>query len=169
LTTAPTTAANSAPAIQYFDKNYQSPMAHEFDLALQQDIGKANIVSVSYVGSLGRELPNFLNVNLNPAATYQATLLVTPGSNGSCGPLQCGPLTTTVYASAKGGQSTLLNPNFGAITKVVSNINSSYNALTFEVQNRTYKLVTFDANYTWSHALDFNQNQSLTGLWAGRS
>lgn len=175
LTTPPTTGASSAPAIQYFDKNFQSPMAHEFDLAVQQDIGKANVLSVSYVGSLGRELPNFLNLNLNPNATYQATLNVIPATGGTtCGPLQCGQLTTKVYASAQqttaGGAtvSALINPNFGATTKVVSNINSSYNALTFEIQNRTYKRVTFDANYTWAHALDFNQNQSTnptTNSW----
>ncbi len=167
LTSAPKVAANSAPAIQYFDTHFQSPNAHEYDLAVQQDLGKANILSVSYVGSLGRQLPNFLNVNLNPAATYQATVLVT-GPNGladtNCGPLGCRSITNKVYASAQktsaGSISTLLNPNFGAITKVVSNINSSYNALTFEIQNRTSKWLTFDANYTWSHALDFNQNQS---------
>jgi hypothetical protein len=168
LTTAPTVGANSAPAIQYFDKNFQSPNAHEFDLVVQQDLGKANVLSVSYVGSLGRQLPNFLNVNLNPAKTYQATVLVT-GPNGvgdaNCGPLQCGSITSKVYASAQrtsttASASTLLNPNFGAITKVVSNINSSYNALTFEIQNRTSKWVSFDANYTWAHALDYNQNQS---------
>jgi len=171
LTAPPTTGAASAPAIQYFDKNFQSPAAHEFDLAVQQDIGKANVFSVSYVGTLGRQLPNFLNVNLNPNAVYTATYNVTAGTDGTCGPLGCGPVTTKVYANSQQttptvgstagrANSVLLNQNFGAITKVVSNINSNYNALTFEITNRTYKRVTFDANYTWAHALDFNQNQS---------
>ncbi|WP_035347357.1 TonB-dependent receptor [Edaphobacter aggregans] len=167
LTTAPTVAANSAPAVQYFDKNFQSPYAHEFDLAVQHDLGKSNIISVSYVGSLGRELPNFLNTNLDPTKTYQSTLAVIPAAGQTtCGPLACGPLTTKVYASAVqttaagATKSALLNPNFGATTEVVSNINSSYNAMTVEVQNRTYKLVQFDAHYTWAHALDYNQNQS---------
>ncbi len=166
LTSAPKLAANSAPGIQYIDKNFQNPNAHEYDLAVQQDLGKANVLSVSYVGSLGRQLPNFINVNLNPATTYLSTVTVTAGADGTCGPLQCGSLTTKVYSAAQTGTSasnatsTLLNRNFGAITKVTSNINSSYNALTFEIQNRTYKWVTFDANYTWAHALDFNQNQS---------
>jgi hypothetical protein len=170
LTAAPSVGANSAPNVQYFDKNFQNPYAHEFDLAVQQDLGKATVLSVSYVGSLGRELPNFLNLNLNPATTYESTVTVAPGTDGSCGPLGCGPLTTKVYATAQqttaNGKtrpetvSTLLNPNFGSTTQVTSNINSSYNALTFEIQNRTYKRVTFDANYTWAHALDFNQNQA---------
>lgn len=179
LTAPPATAANSAPNIQYFDKNFQSPAAHEYDLAVQQDIGKANILSVSYVGTLGRQLPNFLNVNLNPNATFTATYNVVAGSDGTCGPLGCGPITTKVYANSQQttptvgktqgkATSVLLNPDFGAITKVVSDINSNYNALTFEIQNRTFKLVTFDANYTWAHALDFNQNQSTnptTNSW----
>jgi hypothetical protein len=45
---------------------------------------------------------------------------------------------------------------------VVSNINSSYNGAVIDIQNRGNKYATFDANYTFSHALDFNQNQSTS-------
>ena len=41
-------------------------------------------------------------------------------------------------------------------------MNSSYHALSVDITNRTYKWVTFDANYTWAHALDFSQG-SYTG------
>ena len=44
----------------------------------------------------------------------------------------------------------------------MSNINSSYNGLIAEVQNRSNQYVQFDANYTWSHSLDYNQNQSTS-------
>ena len=44
----------------------------------------------------------------------------------------------------------------------MSNINSSYNGMIVEVQNRSNKNLQFDANYTWSHALDFNQNESTS-------
>jgi hypothetical protein len=52
---------------------------------------------------------------------------------------------------------------FQAITEEISNINSSYNALVVEVLNRSLHSIQFDANYTWSHALDFAQNASTTG------
>jgi hypothetical protein len=43
---------------------------------------------------------------------------------------------------------------------VVSNINATYNAMVAEINNQSSRYVTFDASYTWSHSLDFNQNQS---------
>jgi hypothetical protein len=54
------------------------------------------------------------------------------------------------------------NTSYQAITDVISNINSSYNAFVAEIQNRSLKTVQFDASYTWSHALDFNQNATTT-------
>jgi len=112
------------------------------------------------MGALGRELPNFLNVNLNPATTYQNTLTVieNPKNPGTgCGPVACGTqITSTVYSR------NYINTNYGFVTEVVSNINSSYHGLIAEVQNRSNKYVQFDANYTFSHALDFNQNQSTS-------
>jgi hypothetical protein len=60
-----------------------------------------------------------------------------------------------------------INTHFGAVNEVVSNVNSSYNALVAEIQNRTSKLIQFDANYTWSHALDFAQNANTTTLGNG--
>jgi hypothetical protein len=52
--------------------------------------------------------------------------------------------------------------NFTNITEYVSNINSSYNAMVFEVSNTSLKSVQFDFNYTWSHSLDFAQNATTT-------
>ncbi len=48
-----------------------------------------------------------------------------------------------------------------------SNINSSYHALVAEIENKTSKRIQYDINYTWSHALDFNQNESTTTLGNG--
>ena len=43
-------------------------------------------------------------------------------------------------------------------------LNSSYNGLVLEVQNRSLdSLIQFDANYTWAHSLDFSQNASTAG------
>jgi len=156
-------AAITAPNIEFFAKNMQSPMVHEFDMTVQQEVGRGTTMSVTYLGALGRELPNYLNINLNPATKYTSTVTIQPATpGGSCGPLVCGSkLTNQVY---QGGQ----NPAFAAITEITSNINSSYSALVGEVQNHSLKLVQFDANYTWSHAMDFNQNQT-TQITAGNS
>jgi hypothetical protein len=57
------------------------------------------------------------------------------------------------------GTSNTPNTGYQAITDVLSNANSNYHALSVDVTNRQFHWVTFDANYTWSHALDFNVGQ----------
>lgn len=173
-TTAPAAAAG-ALSVEYLDKHLQNPYTHQFDLAVQQDLGNGYVLSVSYIGALGRELPNYLNLNLNPASTYTFNYVATPAANTTnCGPLICGAVipvkvysTRTQTASCAAGASctgsyvaNTLNPAFNAVTDVLSDINSSYNGLTAEIQKRANSVFAFDVNYTWSHALDFAQNAS---------
>jgi outer membrane receptor protein involved in Fe transport len=159
--------SGSKPSSIYMAKNLQNPEVDEFDLQVQQQLGKGTVMQVSYMGALGRELPNFLNVNLAPP---EATTTITIGqpATGSSGPLPVGsayvvPTFGTCTASATCPYPTgFINPNFTDIAEYLSNINSNYNALSFEIQNRSIHRLQFDANYTWSHALDFNQNASTT-------
>ncbi len=165
-------AASSAGGgnVTFLDKHLQNPNTYQTDLTVQQDLGRRNVLSVAYLGSFGRQLPNFININLDPTKTYTETYTVAPNANGACYPLQCGQkLTYNVYAGRQYGQGakpTLSNitpnPAYGAITQVISNVNSSYHAISVDITNRNYRWVTFDANYTWSHALDFSQS-SYTG------
>ncbi len=160
------TSISSIPDIQYISSNLQNPYTEQFDFAVQQDLGWNTVLSVSYLGSLGKELPNSLNLNLDPTKTYNVNYVATAGTNGSCGPLVCGSvITQKVYGQRAVGQTaaTTLNPAYNNIYAGVSNVNSSYNALTVEVQKRANKYISYDANYTWSHALDFNQT-SVTGF-----
>ncbi|HXS13626.1 MAG TPA: TonB-dependent receptor [Acidobacteriaceae bacterium] len=154
--------SGTKPSSFYLAPNLQNPQVHELDLQVQQNLGKGNIFQVSYLGALGRELPNYLDVNLAPpqfteyvqatAGPIAGTLTAVPtfGSCPSSAPT-CNPYPTGY-----------LNTNFGNITELISNINSSYNGLVFEIQNRSVRGLQFDANYTWAHALDFNQNASST-------
>jgi hypothetical protein len=176
----------STPTSYFFSKNFQNPQVHEFDMSVQQAVGRGTVVQVSYMGALGRELPNAININLNPnantnttAGTCSATVtvgcpngviksVITVVDSTGAGPLTNGT-TFVVPTYSKGGSTTsnLLNPNFGAVNELLSNINSSYHALVAEVVNKTSKLIQYDVNYTWSHALDFNQNASTTTLGNG--
>ena len=138
----------------------------EFDLSLQREVGKGTVVSLSYLGALGRELPNFLDLNLNPA---QTNITATVSDASGKGPLGPSGTTFQVPQFTSYGNTAIFGSvasNFQAITELVSNVNSSYNAGVVEVQNHTLHSVQFDANYTWSHALDFSQNAntSSTGV-----
>jgi hypothetical protein len=152
-------SAPSAPSVYYFDKHMQNPQVHEFDLILQQELGRSVVLNVSYLGSLGRELPNFVDLNLNPA-TSLAQIQFTGG-----GPIANGT-TIQVPTYTSYGNTALfgaLASKFQAITEAVSNVNSSYNALVGEIKTRNFHGLETDANYTWSHALDYSQNALTQG------
>jgi hypothetical protein len=169
------TGTASTPSSYFLAKNLQNPMVHEFDLVVQQELGRGTVFSVSYLGALGRELPNFLDLNLNPASVVPYTINLEPyTANGSLGPAAKLGTTFTVPTYTGYGNAALFGqtiatggPNgaslYQSITELTSNVNSSYNAFVAEIQNRTIHNLEFDFNYTWSHALDFNQNADTTG------
>jgi outer membrane receptor protein involved in Fe transport len=151
-------AASATPTSNFLAANLRSPQVQEFDLQIQQSLGKGTYFSASYLGSLGRELPNFLDVNLNPATD---PIQVTISDASGKGPL--GPTGTTyqVPQYTGYGNTALLGPSatsFQVVTEMISNVNSNYNAFVAEVLNHGFHGLQFDANYTWAHALDFGQN-----------
>ena len=160
-----TPGSASCPASYFMSPNLKLPEVHEYDLLVQQDFSHGTVFSVSYLGGLGRHLPNFLNVNLNPASLTNTTITIA-GDDNSKGPLGKTGATVSVPVYTSYGNTALLGSgaaNFGAVTEFVSNVNSSYNAMVAEVQNRSLKFIQFDANYTWSHSLDFAQNANTQG------
>jgi hypothetical protein len=160
VVTSPGTFAT--PGTYYFDSHFQNPSVNEFDLIWQQQIGAKAVLAVSYLGALGRELPNFINTNLNPATVTNVTLTVAPTSGTTnCGPIACGTVyTIPTYIG-------YTNPSFTNITKIVSNINSTYNAFVAEFKTQPWHGLTTDFNYTWSHAMDYNQNAGTTASAEG--
>ena len=46
---------------------------HEFDFSVQKDFGRGTVFQISYMGALGRELPNALDINFNPNANTVTT------------------------------------------------------------------------------------------------
>ncbi len=156
-------AAGSAPSSNFLAPNLRNPEVQEFDLQLQQALGKGTFFSLSYLGGLGRFLPNFLDVNLNPnQTTINVTVAQTSGPTGPLGPN--GTIIQVPQFTGYGNTALFgsVASNFQVITEMVSNINSNYNAMVAEVLNHSLKSIQFDANYTWSHSLDFGQNGNTT-------
>ena len=119
------------------------------DLTVERDLGWGTVLSVSYLGSLGRELPNFVDTNI-AGSTKNITYTVLNG-----GPLaKQGPTYTTALFTSR------LTSAFGAETAIFSGANSNYQALSVQLNHRMSHNIQFGANYTWSHALDFGQNES---------
>jgi outer membrane receptor protein involved in Fe transport len=162
-------ASGSTPTSYFFSSNFQNPQVHEFDVSLQQAVGHGSVFQLSYMGALGRELPNAININFNPNANTATsgspngvvTSVIKVSDAAGLGPIPNG----TVFSVPT--YTGFINTNFGAVNELFSNINSSYHALVAEFENKSAKLLQYDVNYTWSHALDFNQNETTTTLGSG--
>jgi hypothetical protein len=167
------TGVGAKPSSYFLAPNLRNPAVQEYDLMVQHSLGKGTYVQASYLGALGRELPNYLNVNLNPTPNPaglnvkgdMANVVITVSDASGKGPLPSGS-TYTVPTYTSYGNTALFGTNaanFQGITEEIGNINSNYNAAVIEVLNRSLHSIQFDANYTWSHALDFAQNANTTG------
>ncbi len=137
----------------YIDHNFKVPEIHQGDLTIEQQLGKSDVFSVSWLGSWGRRLPDFVDTNL-PTPT-PITLTV----NSPTGPLANG---ATIHANAYFQTATNKNhrPNgsFSNITDIFSGVTSNYEAMVAQFSHRMAHNFSVSANYTWSHAMDYGEN-----------
>lgn len=133
-------------AVQFFSENFQAPKIHQFDVILEHQIMRNTVVSVSYIGSLGRNLPTFFDLNNEPNGLTQTFTL-------SGGPLDGQSFSLREYRRfpAIGNQ---------ARTRIQSTVKSEYNALVLQANRRLTAGLQFQASYTLSKSTDTNQNSA---------
>ncbi len=51
---------SAKPNLSFFGPNFQAPQVQEFDLTFEHELGWNTVFSASYLGSLGRSLPDFV-------------------------------------------------------------------------------------------------------------
>ncbi len=172
FTVSPTASASTAPAFPrvippagltgapnavFFDRNFRAPLINQADLTVEQDLGWNTVMSVTWLGTWGRRLPNFTDLNVNPPTTVTYSVIDATGR----GPLATGStFTSKFYARNTTPNCPSQRPNcaFGSLTNIFSGVNSSYQGLVAQINHRFSNNLQFNANYTWSHALDFGQN-----------
>jgi hypothetical protein len=142
----PASAPPPGKSVTFFDPNFQLPQIRQADLTVEHDMGWGTVVSISYLGAFGRQLPDFVDTNINPS-TSNLTYTVAPG-----GPLAASSLTVPLF------QGPRKNPAFGATTDIFSGVTSNYQAMSIQANHRMSHHIQFGANYTWSHALDNGVN-----------
>jgi hypothetical protein len=191
----PTTIPLGSLTVDYFDPKFTSPQVQEVDLTLQKDLGNSLVVSVSYLGSFGRHMANFNDLNLaTPGTPYCANssggqvavagtgaaacatgTLVTPpstisytvGNTLSGNPVSRLPVITGSTANLP-FYTSRLNTQYGAVIDIYSGVSSNYNAFVFQLEKRMSNHVQFAFNYTWSHAMDNGVN-GTTGAGSSSS
>jgi Carboxypeptidase regulatory-like domain len=128
------------PNIVYFPADMRLPGAEEFDLVAEHQIAPNTLVSVSYIGSIGRFLPIGIDTNL-PAATSLAYTV-------SGGPLNGRTVTEPFFAGARP------NPNYQQMVMFCSCVTSHYNGLVGQFNRRISNGLQFNLSYTYASATD---------------
>jgi hypothetical protein len=142
--------------ILQFAGNTRLPMVHEYDLEVEHEFAKNTAVSISYIGSLGRRLPRFVDTNL--AAPTLTTTYTAVG-----GPFDGQQFTVPYFGvptTGTGAQTGTRRPNntVQAITNISDSVNSNYNALVVSLNRRFYRSFQIQSSFTWSRANDFGQS-----------
>ena len=144
---------SSAPNAVYFDKHFQNPQIGQAELSLQRELGRRTALTLTWMGSYGRELPQFIdrNIDLSAVATLNYVL------NFTDNPQHLGPLKNN-FASKFYYQR--VNPAYGSITDIISETNSKYQGAVVRLTRRAGQSIDLNVAYTYSHAIDDNQNQA---------
>lgn len=133
----------AAGAIQFFQRDFQSPLINQYDVILEHQIMKNTVASVSYIGSLGRSLPTFVDLNYQQTGTTNFSVVGGP-ANGQT-------FNLPLYSRVTGTQ---------AMTQIQSSVKSEYNALVFQLNRRMTGGLQVQGSYTLAKSTDTNQNSA---------
>jgi hypothetical protein len=157
-------APSATPAGDIFSVTRHSPTPYllNYNINVQQQLSARALVQVGYVGSVGRHLLRFRDINQPTQATIsatdvafaQATTYTDPvtGASVSCYP-NGGPGCIPAYNSAS---RTYANNPYGAfyINQEEATAQSTYNSLQTSLRIQDLHGITSIVNYTWGHSLD---------------
>ena len=135
-------------AIQFFSSNFNAPLINQYDIVFEREVMKNTAVSVSYIGSLGRSLPTFYDINWeqNPTA----------------------PTTTYSFTNGPYAGQFMTLPNYRRVpgipaqpmTRIQSTVKSEYNALVVQFNRRFTDGLQVLASYTLASSTDTDQNSA---------
>jgi hypothetical protein len=149
LTAPPAGLAATKPDIIVFASNMANPQIHQADLVIEREVAKNTVASISFLASLGRRLPTFVDTNLNVPTQFTPYTVVG------------GALVGQVFRFPR--FTSRPNANFGRITEVRGSIKSEYEALVAQINRRFTDGLQFQINYTFSKATDTGQgSQTFT-------
>ncbi len=162
------------PGAVEFAPNFRNPEVHQAVAAVEETLPGHVEVTASAMVSLGRRLPISIDTNLDlptslQTITYNVCDQTAPGTNNTqcghtgLGPIKATQITVPFYASwpASRGIAGRLNPDYQQITQIMSRANSTYEAAMVKVVRYGRRGLSLHAHYTYSHAMDWNPNESM--------
>jgi len=137
-------------------RNLRTPYVYNYNLNIQQQLLPNTVLQVGYVGSLGRKLFYFRDINQPSQAQITAIDTfcgITEGGNGSIarGSPQCPGAPIVGFTTPLSP----LAPNLPFfVNEVETGANSNYNSLQVSLTQRNWHRFNNQISYTWSHSID---------------
>jgi hypothetical protein len=167
-----TSFKSGTPSTLYFAGDARLPQVYQYDMVVEHEISANTVISASYLGAYGRFLPMGIDQNLPPGlTTLNYTIAGTIPAASTVGPLQFlgGASTETQFPVPgsvftvpyyPGGNAARPNTSFQQIIELSTSAKSWYSALVLQVNRRLTRGLQFNVSYTWSHAIDTDQQSA---------
>ncbi len=165
------TAAQFASYVPYdlstIASNYNVPYAYNFNLNVQRQIPGDQVLTVAYVGTLGRKLirayeADQITPSGHAAAVAACTAWETSPTSAAAAACSAGPSSVGPYADPSWYIDT--TGNFLSVGRVHTDGASNYNALQVSLEKNPTHGLYFNLAYTWSHALDNGSGFESSGF-----
>ncbi len=141
------------PGLWTTDPRWTTPYSQQWNLDLQQEMGRGFIIDIGYVGNKGTHLVGVRDINQVAPGAVVAAGLAAPGELWPGG-------------TASGRKLNALRPfrGWSSIGQIAPVFNSNYHALQTSLEKRFGSNTLLNISYTWSHALTDNQTDRSSGL-----
>lgn len=153
----PTTTANppaGSVSLGYADPNLSTPYTQQWDLGIERQLSRDMGITVSYLGSRGKNFFSVRDLNLGAAGPN-----VTYRINDAAGN-QTGTYTTPGYLRAN-----RIDSRYQRINIIENGNRMWYDAMVVQFRKRASRWAEGTAAYTFSHSRDYNQGGGGSNLF----
>jgi hypothetical protein len=151
-----TTITQGASVLDVFSPKLKTPYSEQATIAVQRQISKEMLVTVSGIFSRGVNLWGTQDINAPGLSSTSYTYNI-DNATGT----QVGTYSTPVYLGNRP------NPNFAAIYEQTNGISSWYNGMVIQFDKRFSHGFQSSGSYTWSHEIDDGQGTTSSGAIFG--
>jgi Carboxypeptidase regulatory-like domain/TonB dependent receptor len=133
-------------------QNLRTPYVYNYNFNIQQELAHNTVLEVGYVGSAGRKLFHFVDINQpSHAQITEIDELCGVSSPISRGTPQCAGAPTVGFTTPLSALAP--NPPF-YLNQLQTSASSNYNSLQVSFTQRNWHHFNNQVAYTWSHSID---------------